>query len=191
MATSSAIVFETDRLIVRTAAGDDVELFFKLWTNPQVMANVGFPSGLRVTRDDLRKKLHEQGDTEFERMLVVAFKTTGQALGECMMARPNQDGVASTDIKLLPEFWGNKYGVEVKQGLLRHLFTHTDCVAVEGGPNRRNIASIKMQEAVGGVRVSEGVYEFPADAPGETEDVPYYVYRVFREGWEKRRAGEA
>jgi len=33
----------------------------------------------------------------------------------------------------------------------------------------------------------ESVYEFPADTPGETEAVPYYVDRVFREDWERRR----
>ena len=79
-----------------------------------------------------------------------------------------------------------KYGVEVKQGLVDYLFTHTDCAAVQGTPNVANVASIKMQEAVGAVRVDERVYEFPE---GEREDrcsVHHYVYRVFRPVWEQR-----
>ena len=77
------------------------------------------------------------------------------------MNRPNAEGIVETDIKLLPAHWGNKYGVEIKRGLVDHLFTHTDCKAVEATPNVNNAASIKMQEAVGGARMSENVHHFP------------------------------
>ena len=99
------------------------------------------------------------------------------------MHRPNPEGIARTDIKLLPAFWGKRYGVEVKRALLSHLFTHTDCVAVEAGPNVNNIASIKMQEAVGGVRVGEAVHEFPEKMRDYTTPVRHYVYRVERSDW--------
>jgi len=67
--------------------------------------------------------------------------------------------------------------VEVKQGLVDYLFTHTDCIAVQAAPKRGNVASIKMQEAVGGVYVRE--------------EEPYLVYRVSRETWEARRRGDS
>ena len=89
------------------------------------------------------------------------IKSTGQAIGECKLHWPDREGIAATDVKLLPEFWGNKYGVEVKRGLLDYLFTHTECLAVDASPNVGNLASIKMQEAVGGVCVGESIYEFP------------------------------
>jgi hypothetical protein len=49
-----------------------------------------------------------------------------------------------------------------------------------------NVASIKMIEAAGGVRVGEAVYEFPESMRDYTTPVHYYVYRVHREGWEQR-----
>ena len=104
-------------------------------------------------------------------------------MGECEMSRPNQDGIAKTDVKLLPEFWGNKYGVEVKQGLLSHLFKNTDCIAVEATPNINNIASIKMQEAVGGKQIGEEVFEFPEAMRAFTTPVHHYIYRVERQSW--------
>ncbi|MCP4713459.1 MAG: GNAT family N-acetyltransferase [Planctomycetes bacterium] len=97
-----------------------------------------------------------------------------------MMHPPDDDRIAGSDIKLLPTFWGNKYGVELKSALLDYLFSNTDCEAVEASPNVNNIASIKMQEAVGGVRVDESVYEFPEDMRDFTTPVHSYIYRVYR-----------
>ena len=86
----------------------------------------------------------------------------------------------------LPEHWGHKYGVEVKQGLVDYLFTNTDCVAVQGEPNVRNVASIRMQEAVGAVPVEEKTFEFTEPMSMETTPVPHRIYRVFRPDWLKR-----
>ncbi len=47
-----------------------------------------------------------------------------------------------------------------------------------------NIASIKMQEAVGGVRIGEDVYEFPESMREFTTPVHCYIYRVYRNAWE-------
>lgn len=99
------------------------------------------------------------------------------------MQCPDQDGVARTDLKLLPEFRGKRYGVEIKTGLLSHLFTHTDCVAVDASPNVDNAASIHMQEAVGGKRIGEAVYEFPEAMRAYTKPVHHYIYRVEKSTW--------
>lgn len=183
MANRDNMVFETDRLIVRLATTDDVGLFFDLWTNPDVMVNVGFPNGLPISRDDVRKQIESEGNSEFDRLLVIVLKETGQCVGECRMRRPDGSGVAGTDVKLLPGFWGHRYGVETKRALVSHLFTHTDCDAVEASPNVANIASIRMQEAVGAVRVGEAVYEFPEAMRDYTTPVHHYTYRIDRRHW--------
>ena len=183
MENCNSIIFETERLLIRTATVDDIDLYLTLWTNSKVMTNVGFPQGLKTGRDKIRKQIQEQGESEFDRLLVVVLKATGESMGECEMSRPNHDGIAKTDVKLLPEFWGNKYGVEVKKGLLFHLFKNTDCIAVEATPNINNIASIKMQEAVGGKQIGEEVFEFPEAMRAFTTPVHHYIYRVERENW--------
>ena len=173
-------VLETGRLTIRTAAEDDADMFFSLWTDPSVMGNVGFPSGLRITREGIIEQLRQQCGSVHDRLLVVVLKSTGDAIGECRMHHPDREGIARTDIKLLPRFWGNRYGVEVKKALLSFLFTHTDCLAVEATPNVENTASIRMQEEVGGVRIGEGVYSFPIHMRDYTRAVHHYVYRVYR-----------
>lgn len=181
-------VFETERLLVRAAREQDAGVFYELWTDPRVMVNVGFPQGLRITREEIEKRLGKPFESAFERVLLVELKATGQAIGECAMHFPDEDGIAETDVKLLPAFWGHKYGVEVKRGLVGYLFSHTACRAVGASPHVNNIASIKMQEAVGGVRVGEGVYEFPESMRDYTTPVHHYFYHVYRETWEQEQS---
>jgi RimJ/RimL family protein N-acetyltransferase len=180
-------VFSTERLAIKLAKAKDADLYHALWTNSKVMVNVGFPQGLHITRRQIEVQLQKQKGSEFGRLLVAVLKITGQAIGECKMHLPDDDGISTTDIKLLPEFWGNRFGVEIKQGLLQHLFTYTDCRAVQATPNIENVPSIKMQEAVGGVRVGEGVAEFPDHMREYTRPVHHYIYRVDRRDWQRAR----
>jgi RimJ/RimL family protein N-acetyltransferase len=187
MSPDREVVFATPRLLIRFATIEDVDLFHQLWTDPRVMSYVGFPEGLPMTREQIHDRIAASGGSEFDRLLVIELKSTGQAVGECWMSRPNAEGVATTDVKLLRAFWGNKYGVEVERGLLEHLFAHTDTVAVEVTPHVNNAASIKMHEAVSGVRVGEGIHQFPESMCHCTTPVPHYVYRVSRVTWQTAR----
>lgn len=184
----SSTVMETPRLVIRTAVAADVSLFYALWTNPQVMRYVGFPEGLPIQQSEIESKLRQQaGKGCFERWLVVADKATGLTMGECKMERPDEAGISRTDIKLLPQFWGRGYGVEVKAALVDYLFGHTDCQAIEATPNVSNIASIKMQEAVGAVRVGEAVHIFPESMQAYTVPVHHIIYRLYRSTWAERQ----
>jgi len=188
MRSRQAAIFETERLVVRAAGEEDVDLFYALWTDPQAMRNVGFPKGLPVTRDGLRETLSRQGRSEFDRLLVVQLKAAGQPIGECKLSSPDRNGVAEPDVKLLREFWGHRYGVETWRGLLDYQFKHTDCSVVQATPNVDNTASIKMQEAVGAVRTGQGVHHFPDSMRDYTLPVHHYIYRLNREDWRQGRA---
>ena len=182
-------VFETARLRVRTAREADAGLYLRIWTDPRIMRFVGFPRGLKITLDEIRDQIRRAGDSEFDCRLVVLLKESGEPIGEARLHRPDGKRVAKTDVKLLPGAWGHRYGTEVKAGLVQYLFEHTDCRAVEGTPNRENIASIRMQEAAGGVRVGDGVFEFPEELRDWTCPVPHFVYHVRRADWRRRFRG--
>ncbi len=186
------MIFETPRLLVRKAiiSTEDVELFYRLWTDPRVMTMVGFPQGLRITRDDIRRKIASEDKTAFDKKLIVVLKASSRAIGECKLGRPGDDGISETDVKLLPQFWNHGYGTEIKRGLVDYLFRHTDCRAIQATPNRNNPASQKMQEAVGGRKVGEGIFRFPEAQRAFTCDVPYYIYHVYREDWERGKGND-
>jgi RimJ/RimL family protein N-acetyltransferase len=180
------MIFETKRLLIRkaTTSNEDVDLFYSLWINPQVMINVGFPSGLKITREEIIGSITNQDDSEYNHKLIVIQKDSADPIGECKLGLPDDDGISETDVKLLPQYWGNGYGTEIKHGLVDYLFTHTHCKAIKATPNKNNIPSQKMQEAVGSKKVDEGVYHFPEDMRDYTVDVTYYVYIVTRKDWE-------
>ena len=185
------IVFETLRLCVRRARPDeaDIAFFLRLWNDPQVMRNVGFPFGLRLdavqVRQAVERGLQLGDERRLDACLVAVRKDTGQAIGECRLGTPDGQGLSETDVKLLPESWGQGYGMEIKRGLLAYLFTHTECLVVQATPNVDNLASIRMQEAVGGRRVGETTYEFPPEMQSFTCPVRCYVYQVRRDDWLK------
>ena len=54
---SRQLVFETERLLVFVATPDDATMFFKLWTDPRVMSNVGFPQGLPIMFEEIVQQL--------------------------------------------------------------------------------------------------------------------------------------
>jgi RimJ/RimL family protein N-acetyltransferase len=181
------VIFETERLFIRLAIIDDAEMICALWNDPRIMTNVGFPNGLNITPEKICKDIEKRGADPFKQLLIVEKKADRQAIGQCVMRRPDESGISETDIKLLPAFWGQKYGVEVKRGLLDYPFSHTDCASVQATPNVDNVASIKMQEAVRGIQVGEETFKFPESMRRFTTPVHHYIYRVFREEWEKRR----
>ena len=44
MSKAQVLVFETERLIVRKATENDIDLYYAPWTNPEVMKHVGWAS---------------------------------------------------------------------------------------------------------------------------------------------------
>jgi len=182
-------VFETDRLRVRKAgvSDEDVDFFYQLWKNPQVMSFVGYPKGLEITREDVKQNIEKHAGSEFDGRLIIELKGSLKKIGECKMGMPDNEGIALTDIKLLPEYWQQGYGTEVKRGLVEYLFTHTNCSKIRATPSKNNTASQKMQEGAGAIRTGEGIYHFPDDMKEFTVDVPYYIYIIEREEWEKRK----
>ncbi len=111
-------MFETRRLVIRRSQStdNDVEFLHRLWTTPEVMVNVGFPTGLRITQDDVHQQLAKQSDSNFEVRLLAIRKGDQQVIGECKLGRPDKDRISEGDIKLLPEFWRQGFGKENQKG---------------------------------------------------------------------------
>lgn len=183
------MIFETERLFVRkpTTKDEDVNFYFELWNDPRVMTYVGFPKGLMIRREDIIAQIARADDTEYDKTLLIIEKETNKPVGECKLGLANDEGIAHTDVKLFPEFWGNGFGIEIKQALVDYLFIQTDCNTIEASPNKENIASQKMQEKVGAKRISEGIYHFPEHMKHYTKDVDVYIYRLTRSDWEEKR----
>jgi RimJ/RimL family protein N-acetyltransferase len=168
-------IFTTPRLAIRHARREDADFLYSLWKNPRVMGNVGFPQGLSITLEQIQNQIASHGASVYDKYLLVTLRATGETIGECKLGSPDLQGVSTTDVKLLPSFWGQGFGGEVKQGLVDYLFSHAPVLAIEADPASNNLPSIRMQEQVGGLRVSE------YDSAG----AHHLVYRLHRFDWER------
>jgi RimJ/RimL family protein N-acetyltransferase len=187
MPQDQSIVFETERFRVRLADETDIASFYSLWTDPQVMANVGFPQGLPITMEEMKEKPFKKGETVFDQLLVIELKENGEWIGECKLATPDEEGISEPDIKLLLSHWGMGYGSEIWSGLVSYQFNHTACKAVQTTPNVENTAAIRLYEAAGAVREGEDVYHFPDSMQDFTTPVHCYIYRLYRVDWQRNQ----
>lgn len=189
MMSINKYVFETERLRVRKAeqTDEDINFFFILYTNPEVMKFVGFPYGLKISKEEITESISAQDISEFDQALLIISKADNKLLGECKLGKPDKDGISETDVKFLPEYWNKGYGKEIKAGLVEYLFRNTDCTGVKATPNKKNIASQKMQESVGAKRICEGKTIFPENMKEFTTDVEYYEYIVNKQEWLKKK----
>jgi CTP:molybdopterin cytidylyltransferase MocA/RimJ/RimL family protein N-acetyltransferase len=174
-------MIHTDRLIIRKASLDDASFIVSIWNNPVVMIHAGFPEGLNCSVATVKKQIADQNDCSFlNQLLIVSQKETGTLVGQVWMYAPDSSGKSTTDIKLLPDWQGMRYGIELKQALVKHLFEKTDCFFVEATPNVDNIASIRMQESAGAVRVGRGFFKPDSTTTIPITNIEYWIYRIYR-----------
>jgi RimJ/RimL family protein N-acetyltransferase len=186
------IIINTKRLVIRKLNESDAGFLYKLWTNPKVMRYVGFPKGLNISIDQiLNKYIINQQESELECLMVASKKDTCEIIGECHMSVPDDNGICETDVKLSPEYWGNKYGLEIKKGMVDYIFKHTDAIGIRATPNVDNIPSQKMQESIGAKKVcGANIYVFPEHMRDFTTPVKYYTYIIFRNDWKLKKNKE-
>jgi len=176
----------TERLTIRKVRPimEDCRFISMLWKNPEVMKFVGFPKGIDEAPENIMKRTRERIKKSGDIHLLIELE--GTPIGEAMIGFPDKDGIAHTDVKLVPEKWEKGFGKEVKRALLKWIFTHTDAKGVSATPNVKNIASIEMQESVGGKRVKKLHYKFPPNMRLFTVPVDSYLYIVYREDWKNQ-----
>jgi len=90
-----------------------------------VHADLPAVKGFRPGTEDVISREPED-DAPFDRRLVAELKGSNQPIGECKLGLPGKDGLSETDVKLLPELWGQGYGTEIKRGLVDYLFRHRE-----------------------------------------------------------------
>ncbi|MCD6400890.1 MAG: GNAT family N-acetyltransferase [Anaerolineales bacterium] len=186
MGDDDLFVLETERLYIRLATLDDIDLFLALWNDPRVMAPAGAPLERQISRKEIAQKIQAQTDGIIGNLLVIELKISGISLGECFISTPDKRGVVQADIKLFPAFWGHRYGVEVRKVLLEYAFKNPYIKAVEIKSGVGDPGLIEMIEDSGGERVSDGSDEFSGEMRGYTVPEHQDIYRVTRERWEER-----
>lgn len=157
-------VLLTARLHLVTVERRHLEGLRALWTDPRVMANVGFPAGLHP--DDLHLDQYLGGASappgRRPGVHLAVEAGDGTFLGEAKLPAPDADGTSEPDVKLLPAAWGQGFGTEIVSALLAETWRRWPaCRRVRFTPHVTNLAARALYARLGAVDVGEGY-----DPPG-------------------------
>lgn len=122
----------------------------KLWADPNVMANVGWPQGLGLSSGEVAQLMasyYPVTDPRKENYrLGIYHRETDEFMGETSLGFFGNPVDVEPDLKLLPEFWGQGYGLEVIVLVTKFPFTFTGTVSIKFTPNIQNPRAIRVYE---------------------------------------------
>ncbi|MEW2547125.1 GNAT family N-acetyltransferase [Streptomyces sp. NPDC047002] len=100
-------VLETPRLVLRQARTDDVDVYTRLWTDPEVRRFLGGPV------DEGRLRLRQQRFAGRPRVFSVTRGRDGSVIGTVALERAGRHGGRwEMSYSFLTECWGRGYGKE-------------------------------------------------------------------------------
>lgn len=160
--STAHIVFETERLLVRHYSEADIDQFFLLNSDTEVMRFI--------------RPVKSREDTDLFFAEVMEYSKNNPAFGRmAVMERKSDIFVGSFAIiplentvhmqlgySLLPSYWGKGFATELTKAGLKYVFTQTDLEEIFGVTESENIDSQKVLLKSGFIRhstVMEGTKE--------------------------------
>jgi RimJ/RimL family protein N-acetyltransferase len=147
----SKAIMETDRLILRHVMPDDLDAFFRLFSNAEMLKYWNAPP---ITRRDealgmVERMLGRIGGTEaFEMMLVL--KDSGQLIGTASLHNHHEASRrAEIGYCLDPALWGRGYITEALPPLVAYAFNEWGLNRLEADIDPANLASGRSLERLG------------------------------------------
>lgn len=166
-----AVVFETERLIVRTFTPADADIFFALQSDPQVMQYIRPPRTREESDTFLQEKILSSYFTGFMGYWVVEEKESGAFAG-CFVIIPIPDDPAKTQLgySFFTDYWGRGYATEVTQAGVQYVKYRTPLPEIYGVTETPNTASQK-------VLLKAGFQPFSKKTEGEKELLVFILRR--------------
>jgi RimJ/RimL family protein N-acetyltransferase len=143
--------FETERLLVRRLRRDDLDDFYRICGDPDVMRHMD--DGTPLTRErtsewiDISLKNYELRGWG---CLGVTDRTSDRLIGFAGYARPSdRPGIVEIIYAFLPDEWGKGYATEVAGGLIAFGFGSCGLERIEATVDPENPVSFRVLEKIG------------------------------------------
>ncbi|MEE9435011.1 MAG: GNAT family N-acetyltransferase [Sphingorhabdus sp.] len=177
------IIIETERLILRTQAAADFDIYMQHINTPAVRRYLGGVEEAHEAEAAFARSAANQAREGFS-FWFAALKETGTLIGICGLKRIDADA-APAEIKgdfeigwiLREDCWGKGYASEAAAASLNHAFARLSAPHVTALTSESNAASWRMMEKLGMERRRDLEFDDSAFPP---EDNPTIVYRIDR-----------
>ncbi len=149
-AIDAHIVFETERLRVRHFNDADIDNYFALQGNPQVMQYIRAPRTSKESDSFFNEKIIPSSKEDFKGYWAVEKKDSREFIG-CFVIIPLPDEPDKTQLgySFLPDHWGNGYATEVTRKGVDYFHNRTPLTEIFGVTETANIASQKVLQKAG------------------------------------------
>ena len=143
-------VLETDRLIIRYLQPEDLDEFYKICGDPEIMRYVG--DGQPISREQTQRWL-EKSQENYRKYgfgcFGVVAKDDGCLIGYCGLVNPTFDGEAEIIYAFKKQYWGKGLASEAAKAMLDFGFKQCALRRVIATIDPDNHASIKIVEKWG------------------------------------------
>jgi RimJ/RimL family protein N-acetyltransferase len=168
------MVLETERLILRYLAADDVEAMFAVIGDPRTMKYYPEP----LTRDDAQRWIDrslERYRTNGYGLFAVVLKSTGEVIGNCGLLRQEVEGEWMLEVgyHFRRDHWGKGYATEAARGCMEYAFRQLAAAKVISLIVPENVPSRRVAER-NGMRAERQVM---------FHERPHLMYSVTREDY--------
>ncbi len=139
------MIFETERLFIKSLEESDEALFYDMMHNPKVMDPIP-----RTTLNAAESKakllsLIEAEKTENNRIWAVSKKSNNEFIGLAGFVNNNADGISNELAYMFRETaWGNGHGTEITKGLIQYGFQLLNFDEIRADVNVENVGSVKI-----------------------------------------------
>ena len=166
-----AIIFETERLVVRQFTIDDSDNYFALQGNPLVMQYIRPVKTKEESNNFLKEKIIGAIPGDYKGYWAVEDKANGLFIG-CFVIIPIPDDITKTQLgySFLPEHWGKGYATEVTIEGLNYFRNQTPLTEIYAVTETPNVASPK-------VLLKAGFRPFGKKMEGEKELLVFILKR--------------
>lgn len=161
---------------IKQTTRDDLENVLELWNSGEVMYYVGFPHGLGVTIEGLKRWLNGVNQNELRKHYSIYTHELGYC-GETYYDIDKVHDLATLDIKLLPKAQGKGIATYALSYAIDQVFSNNLATRAYVDPNPENKKAWKLYEKLGFKK---------KDRPEFLE--PYEIYlEITKELWHPER----
>ncbi len=167
------------KVTIRPLHVEDYECFFQWWNNPDIMSSVGFPSGLMLGKDTVKKHIHDEVERDKlfadSRRFLILYKNS-TPIGEINYSNwDKRNRKVFTGIKICETAFQRKgYGIDALNAFVYFLFKHLNLNKIELDTFADNSPARNLYEKIGFKQVGIKRKDYFSETSNSYEDVVLY-----------------
>jgi len=158
-----AIVIRTERTIIRRFTEADLDAYFRMGSDPEIVRYTGDPGGGFRDREQALEIMHSAPLADYEKYgfgrMAIEVTSSGEVIGFTGLKFLPEFEEVDIGYRLFPEHWGKGLATETAKASLEHGFTELDLDEIVAFVMPQNKGSVHVLEKLGLTRTGSVDYD--------------------------------